>query len=135
MILSNYRYTEQMTRQLIPCCISLCLRMLTTTQKREALVSALKILTKLFERKKNKMNKVCHKVDLKQTLLPRLMKVLFDGISTHFERMVAAKAYDLYFYLMRWDWDYVKAATVRNLNECKAKAFENNNDNKNLFMT
>jgi len=107
--------------------------MLTKIRHRDGLKSSLKILTLIFDPKyTSPLNKIGN--DLKKSLLPNVISILFNGMALHFERMVAAKVYDVYFNLMQWDPEYVKQQTMMELSKLQSNAFQDD-ENKQLFMT
>lgn len=133
VMLETYSNKSEIWTQIVPNCIALSMTLLTKIQDRDGLKNALKILTSIFDSKKynQELNNIGN--ELKKSLLPNLISILFNGIVSHFERMIASKVYDVYYNLINWDAQYIKQQTIIQLSKLQLNVFRDD-ENKQLFI-
>lgn len=119
-------------KQVVPQCIALQLKVLTRVQDRDALRATLKVMAMFFERKHRKWSMLIGDA-LKQSLLPNVMGVLFDGMTSRFERFVAKTSILVFWNLINFDAEFVRDQMAMRLKNANIAGFEGD-EQKAMFL-
>ncbi len=98
--MDKYSLKPEFLNKLLPASIQLCIEMMTKVNDRKTLKKTFGLLSAMFIRK-NAMRRISE--PLKSGLAPKLITILFEGITSHFERHSIGHSSQVLFNIMQWD--------------------------------